>query len=100
MKRSRGGTWVRDSLRGEEKESWDERILRDGEFVDSVLKGVGRDERKPGMSLSEAVQFVKRRTGVGLEDIRSRSRVRKVVKARGLYCYLAKEKERPRAPTC
>jgi chromosomal replication initiation ATPase DnaA len=29
---------------------------------------------------------------VGWEDIRSRSRVRKVVKARGQYCYLAKEK--------
>jgi hypothetical protein len=42
MKRSRGGTWVRDSLKGEEQEPWDERILGDGDFVDSVLKGVGR----------------------------------------------------------
>ena len=92
LKKSRGGTWVRDSLRGEEQESWDERILGGGDFVDSVLKEVGREERKPGMSLSEAVQFVKRKTGVGLEDMRSRSRVRKVVKARRLYCYLAKEK--------
>jgi chromosomal replication initiation ATPase DnaA len=66
--------------------------LGGGDFVDSVLKGVGREERKPGMSLSEAVQFVKRKTGVGLEDMRSRSRARKVVKARRLYCYLAKEK--------
>ncbi len=94
LKRSRGGAWKRDSLREEEKESWDERILGDGDFVDSVLKEVARDERKPGMSLWEAVQFVERKTDVGLEDIRSRSRVRKVVRARGLYCYLAKEKGR------
>jgi hypothetical protein len=44
------------------------------------------------MSLSEAVKFVNRKTGVGLEAMRSRSRVRAVVKARGLYSYLAKEK--------
>jgi len=60
--------------------------------VDSVLRVEGRDGKQDRMSLSEAVEFVNGKTGVGLEDIRIRSRVRKVVKARGLYCYLAKEK--------
>jgi hypothetical protein len=44
------------------------------------------------MSLAEAAEFVSGKTGVGLEDVRSRSRVGKGVKARGLYCYLPKEK--------
>jgi REP element-mobilizing transposase RayT len=92
LKRSRGGTWVRDPLKDGEKESWDERILGDGDFVDSVLRVEGRDGKEARMFFSEAVKFVKGKTGVGLEVIRSRSRVREVVKARGLYCYLAKEK--------
>jgi hypothetical protein len=92
LKRSRGGTWVRDALKDGEKESWDERILGDGDFVDSVLRMEGRDGGEARMSFSEAVKFVNRKTGVGLEAIRSRSRIREVVKARGLYCYLAKEK--------
>jgi hypothetical protein len=75
-----------------EKESWDERILGDGDFVDSVLRMEGRDRQEARRSLSEAVKFVNRKTGVGLEAMRSRSRVRAVVKARGLYSYLAKEK--------
>jgi len=52
LKRSRGGTWVWDTLKGEEKESWDERILGDGDFVDSVLRVEGRDGQEARMSFS------------------------------------------------
>jgi hypothetical protein len=38
--------------------------------------------------------MVRAKTGVGLDEIRSLSRVRKIVKARALYCFLAKEKGR------
>ena len=46
LKRSRGGLGVRDHLKGEEKESWDERILGGGDFVDSVLRVGGRDGKQ------------------------------------------------------
>ena len=42
--------------------------------------------------ISNAMGVVREKTGVGEKEIRSRSQVRKVVKARALYCYLAREK--------
>ena len=44
--------------------------------------------------ISNAMGVVREKTGVGEKEIRSRSQVRKVVKARALYCDLAREKSR------
>ena len=46
LKRSRGGTWGTGFFEGGRKESWDERILGDGDFVDSVFKVEGRDGKQ------------------------------------------------------
>jgi chromosomal replication initiation ATPase DnaA len=42
--------------------------------------------------ISNAMGVVREKTGVGEKEIGSRSQVRKVVKARALYGYLAREK--------
>jgi len=70
----------------------DERILGDGDFVESVLRRREKEPREKKVSLDEVLGVVREKTGVGEKEIRSRSQVRKVVKARALYCYLAREK--------
>jgi putative transposase len=92
LRRSQGVTSIRYSSKEEEKELSDERILGGGDFVKSVLGMREKDEKQVGISLQEVVTIVREKTGVGMEDIMSKSRVRKAVKARALYCYLAKEK--------
>jgi putative transposase len=90
--RSKGGVAATMGLgRKGEKELSDERILGDGEFVASILK---KAESEPAINLSleEVTKRVRENTGVGAEEIFSKSQMRLVVKARALYCYLAKER--------
>jgi chromosomal replication initiation ATPase DnaA len=71
---------------------YDERILGDGDFVESVLRRREKEPWEKKVSLDEVLGVVREKTGVGEKEIRSRSQVRKVVKALALYCYLAREK--------
>jgi chromosomal replication initiation ATPase DnaA len=71
---------------------YDERILGDGDFGESVLRRREKEPREKKVSLDEVLGVVREKTGVGEKEIRSRSQVRKVVKARALYCYLTREK--------
>jgi REP element-mobilizing transposase RayT len=92
LKRSQGGIGTLSVRREEEKELSDARILGDGEFVETVLNLKGKEQNQSLMSLAQIASMVRAKTGVGLDEIRSLSRVRKIVKARALYCFLAKEK--------
>ncbi len=78
-------------LREEGKEKYDERILGSGDFVASVLKEIDDQEDKR-LPLDGVRKAVEEATGVAPGDIIGRSQRRQVVKARGLYCYLAKER--------
>jgi hypothetical protein len=92
LKRSQGGIGTLSVRREEEKELSDARILGDGEFVETVLNLKGKEQNQSLMSLAQIAGMGRAKTGVGLDEIRSLSRVRKIVKARALYCFLAKEK--------
>ena len=91
LRRSQGVTSIGGWVKEREKELWDERVLGDGDFVGSILRLAEEEEKQVGVSLPEVMEIVKAKTGVRLEDIASRSRIRAVLKARALYCYLAKE---------
>ena len=74
-----------------EKPASDERILGDGDFVKGVLrKSKGEQENK--LAINEIIKQVERDSGVAFEEIRSRGQARQTVKARAMYCYLAKER--------
>ena len=92
LKRSHGGTGGLSARRGEERELSDARILGDGEFVEAVLNLKGKEQNQSLMSLAQIAGIVWTKTGVGWDEIKSLSRVRKIAKARALYCFLAKEK--------
>jgi REP element-mobilizing transposase RayT len=92
--RSKGGLSEIVGMSKEEgKEEFDERILGDGDFVASVLKESNEQmQRGKKMSSDAVIKAVVEATGIYREDICSRSQNRQVVKARALYCYLAKER--------
>jgi len=73
------------------KEMFDERILGEGNFVESVLKEIETTENKT-MSLKEILKKVKRITAIEYKELLGKSRERKIVKGRAVYCYLRKEK--------
>ncbi|OGR63468.1 MAG: hypothetical protein A2X34_01400 [Elusimicrobia bacterium GWC2_51_8] len=81
--------------RSGEKEIFDERILGSGDFVESILKEAGE---LPELKISpqEIMRQVCEITGVSKKEIVGGSQARKVVKARAVYCYLAKEKSKIR----
>ncbi|RPI99521.1 MAG: hypothetical protein EHM36_15870, partial [Deltaproteobacteria bacterium] len=91
--RSLGGLSNKGDFRGTgEREAFDERVLGRGDFVLSVLRQADeRPQPKSKGTLDEAMKQAVKDTGIEAEDIVSSSRVRKVVRARALYCYLAKE---------
>lgn len=90
--RSRGAlSGMIGMLKEEGREEYDERILGSGDFVASVLREAdGKKDKKPPPD--EVMKAVIEATGVRQEDISSRSQNRQVVKARAMYCYLAKER--------
>jgi putative transposase len=73
-----------------EKPASDERILGEGDFVKGVLRK-SNDSQGSKLSISEIIKQVERDSGVAFEEIRSRGQARQTVKARAMYCYLAKE---------
>ncbi len=91
--RSLGRLPTRGDFRGTgDGEAFDERVLGRGEFVMSVLRQADeRPQPKSKGTLDEAMKQAVKDTGIEAEDILSSSRVREVVRARALYCYLAKE---------
>ena len=91
--RSLGRLSNKRNFRGtEEREAFDERVLGRGDFVMSVLRQADdRPQSKSQGTLDEAMKQVVKDTGIEAEDILSSSRVREVVRARALYCYMAKE---------
>ncbi|MEA3306302.1 MAG: transposase, partial [Elusimicrobiota bacterium] len=76
-----------------EKELFDDRILGNGRFVESILKEV-KEMPQAQISLKEIMKEACEMTGIGREEILSGSKERKAVRARSLYCYLAKEQNR------
>ncbi len=89
--RSRGGlsTLISSGRKGD-REAFDERVLGRGDFVEAVLGEAGLRMQAKG-TLEETMNQVVRQTGIKAEDLLSTSRIREVVRARALYCYLAKE---------
>jgi hypothetical protein len=92
LKRSHGGAGGLNARREEERELSDARILGDAQFVEAVLNRKGKEQNQSFMSLAQIAGIVWTKTGVGWDEIKSLSRVRKIAKARALYCFLAKEK--------
>jgi len=92
LRRSVGFQMSLTSRRAEEMQVYDERILGDGDFVESVVRRKEEEALEKKVSLEEVMGVIREKTGVGEREIRSRSQVLQVVKARALYCYLAKEK--------
>ena len=92
--KSMGGIGNALSLgRSGEKEMSDARILGSGDFVTSVLKGLEEVEAER-MTEAEAKAETKRISGVSFEEISCKSRERRVVRGRAVYCYLRKEKSK------
>ena len=75
----------------EDEEMFDERVLGRGDFVASVLQEAEKRLQFKG-TLEEVMKQVVKDTGIEAEAIFNTSRVRAVVRARALYCYLAKER--------
>lgn len=92
LARSLGGFMNVSGLRGSgEKEMFDDRILGSGDFVESILKEAG-DLPELKVAREEIMRQVAGITGVKREEIIGGSQVRETVRARELYCYLAKER--------
>lgn len=72
-------------------EAFDERVLGRGEFVMSVSRQADNQPKLKG-TLDEAMNQAVKDAGIDAKDVFSRNRVRKVVRAGALYCYLAKER--------
>ncbi|MBI2354840.1 MAG: transposase [Deltaproteobacteria bacterium] len=73
----------------------DERILGDGDFVESVLAEAGEKMTRrfglngKGLNLDQLQQTVVALVGINPEELVGASKARKVVKARILFCYWA-----------
>ena len=93
LMRSMGSCVLRGLSTEGRNEVFDERVLGDGDFVASVWREA-EEEPVGKVSPEELVKQVIMGTNIRPEDLFSRSQVRQVVKARALYCYLAKERGR------
>ena len=93
--RSVGG-WkgLKDLRESGEKARSDERILGGSEFVERVLRESEEEWEKRfrvgqrGTDLEGLLAKVADHFGVGVEDLRSRSKIPNVAKARAVFCYL------------
>jgi REP element-mobilizing transposase RayT len=94
--RSAGGwTGIQQLRKSGSFQKSDERILGDGDFVESVLAEA--DEKMTrrfaykakGISLDHLQQSVATLIGIEPEELVGASKTRKVTKGRGLFCYLA-----------
>lgn len=78
-------------IRGKTEEASDERILGNGDFVRVILGKIGTHPRRK-TKVEEIVKEVEKKLGIPIHEILGKSQARRVVKARALYCYLAKER--------
>ncbi len=87
-----GGGLRRSSKLGvsREFESYDERVLGSGEFVDRLREEKSLTERLPKrMSLDEVIKRTGKAFGISPEDLRSRKRSSRFADARAVISYLA-----------
>ncbi|MDO8804237.1 MAG: transposase [Elusimicrobiota bacterium] len=71
-----------------EKEMSDSRVLGSGGFVEALLAQIEK-ETEPGESAEAVLERVCAETGATAAEIKSRSRIRRIVEARARYCYMA-----------
>jgi len=81
----------RERVRAGEKLVFDQRILGDGDFVESVLRTAGEAMKKEKKSRAEVLAEVEAATGIARRDILRRTRERGPANARAIYCYLCRE---------
>jgi REP element-mobilizing transposase RayT len=88
-----GGGLRRSQTQGrskEGKESFDERILGSGDFVDRLRQeGFSSDSMQPKITLKELVLRVCDVYGLDLADVRRPSKLKVLAQARGVICCLA-----------
>ena len=73
-----------------EYEAYDERILGNGEFVESLWRESESNEiQVPKMNLDGIIQRVAETIGVEVELLRQRNRIKELVDARATICYVA-----------
>ena len=94
--RSLGGWAEVLALRGRgERQIFDQRVLGDGEFVEQVLSEMDEQSkenlrvRRKGIDLSLLAKKVCNVDGVSVGELRSGSRRREIVNARGVFSWLA-----------
>lgn len=76
--------------RSGEYEAYDERILGNGEFVESLWREADANEfYVPKMTLDGIIQRTAEALGIKMELLRQRNRIKELVDARTAICYLA-----------
>jgi REP element-mobilizing transposase RayT len=71
-------------------EAYDDRILGSGEFVENLWRETeSREIQNPKMSLEGIIQRAAEGSGVDVELLRQRNRVKELVEVRAIICYLA-----------
>ena len=83
-----------EALRAGHKVFSDQRILGEGDFVETVLKAAGEEIDTVPKSRAELLSDVERSTKIPRERIFGPRRDRNTSRARAIYCYLCKEKAR------
>ncbi|WP_298434284.1 helix-turn-helix domain-containing protein [Geobacter sp.] len=88
-----GGGWRRSRgyiADGEQVESFDERVLGSGDFVEYLRKEKNLHDRLlTGMSIHQLVERVADYFGLPADLLKRNSRMPTIVQARGVVCYLA-----------
>jgi REP element-mobilizing transposase RayT len=86
--------WIKEGKKEDFYRTIDQRFLGEAEFAEEVKKKVGEETRREdnilkNKTIDEIAEGVKRVTGVRLNDLRGRSRMKDVVAARSLFVRLA-----------
>jgi putative transposase len=77
-------------MRSGEYEAYDERILGNGDFVESLWRDTNTNEiHVPKMTLDGIIQRIVEMLGIKLDLLRQRNRIKELVDARAVTCYLA-----------
>jgi putative transposase len=90
--RSAGGKEQLASRSREEWEKGDERILGSGDFVEEILKSREPPKKARQSDVTAILDAVTRKWGITPKQILSRSRARKISRARRVFFLLAHEK--------
>lgn len=73
----------------DECESFDQRVLGSGEFVDSLRRDIRLQQRMRTVTLPQLLEVVSAAAGVDPEAVRRPSKSRAPAAARGIICHLA-----------